>query len=44
MKVWDLASEEERQQLRALLSQKLATSKTLTPEKRAQYFRVLAGQ
>lgn len=41
MKVWDLANATERQQIRAILLQKIATSKTLTPKQKGSYIRVM---
>lgn len=41
MKVWDLANAAERQQIRTILIQKIATSKTLTPQQRVDYIRVM---
>ena len=41
MKVWDLASPAEREQLRGLIALKLANSKTVTPEQRIQYYRMI---
>jgi hypothetical protein len=41
MKVWDLANAAERQQIRTILIQKIATSKTLSPQQRVDYIRVM---
>ena len=43
MKVWDLANERERGQLRLIILQKFSTTKTLSPEEKLTYWRAFRG-
>jgi hypothetical protein len=43
MHVWDLANPAEKQQLRAILIQKVGSSRTITPQQKQQYIRVING-
>jgi hypothetical protein len=44
MRVWDLASAQERADIRSMVLDKVANSKTLEPETRTHYLRVLLGK
>jgi hypothetical protein len=41
MKVWDLSSEAEKQQLKSIVIQKIGASETIAPEKKIQFLRVI---
>ena len=43
MKVWDLANEREREQLRLIILKKFSTSKTLGPDEKLVYWRAFRG-
>lgn len=43
MKVWDLATPEERAQIKGIIAAKLATAKDLDPETRARYLALVFG-